>query len=69
MILPPLFVNFTQHIMTAKEKLLKNNAAGARISDDGFPLGRQVFCFLASNSKTVKLVTCKCILGKLLAFV
>ena len=38
-ILPPLYVNFVEHMMVAKEKLNKNTVEGARISDDGFALG------------------------------
>ena len=41
LILPPLFVNFVDSMMVAKEKLNKNNVEGARISDDGFAIGDQ----------------------------
>ena len=45
-ILPPLFVNFVQHIMLSKEKLSKNNVMGALVSDDGFALGKlSIFMF------------------------
>ena len=39
-ILPSLYVNFVEYLIVCKENLSKNNVDGARISDDGFSLGK-----------------------------
>ena len=39
MILPAMCINFVEYMMVCKEKLNKNNLDGAKITDDGFPIG------------------------------
>ena len=38
-IIPPLTLNYIEHVQRSKEKLLKKNNKDAFLSDDGFPLG------------------------------
>lgn len=38
-IIPPLTLNYIEHIQKSKDKLLKKNNKDAFLSDDGFPLG------------------------------
>ncbi len=38
-ILPPLTLNYIEHIQKAKERINKKNNKDAFLSDDGFPLG------------------------------
>jgi WASH complex subunit 7 len=38
-IIPPLTLNYIEHIQKAKDKVSKKNSKEAFISDDGFPLG------------------------------
>ena len=38
-IIPPLTLNYIDHVQKAKDKLLKKNNKDAFLSDDGFPLG------------------------------
>ena len=51
LILPPLTVNYVEHITAAKEKIFKKNIDGAAFTDDGFSMG---------------LAYCLTLLGKLL---
>ncbi len=37
--IPPLTVNFVEHILLGKEKLTKKKAAGGFFTDDGFAIG------------------------------
>ena len=39
LILPPLTVNYVEHITSAKEKIFKKNIDGAAFTDDGFSMG------------------------------
>ena len=39
LILPPLTVNYVEHIGVAKEKIFKKNIDGAAFTDDGFSMG------------------------------
>eukprot|EP00051_Salpingoeca_urceolata_P019308 m.280544 g.280544 ORF g.280544 m.280544 type:complete len:1394 (+) comp19399_c4_seq16:109-4290(+) len=38
-IVPPLTINFVEHIISAKEKISKKNKSGAAFTDDGFAMG------------------------------
>ncbi|KAG8329873.1 hypothetical protein J6590_077175 [Homalodisca vitripennis] len=39
MIVPPLTINFCEHMITAKEKMSKKSKVGAAFTDDGFAMG------------------------------
>ena len=39
LILPPLAVNYIEHITASKEKIFKKNLEGAAFTDDGFSMG------------------------------
>lgn len=39
LIIPPLTINFIEHILTAKDKMTKKNKEGAIFTDDGFAIG------------------------------
>ena len=39
LILPPLAVNYIEHITSSKEKIFKKNLDGAAFTDDGFSMG------------------------------
>ena len=39
LIIPPLTVNYTEHITAAKEKMFKKNIDGAAFTEDGFAIG------------------------------
>lgn len=39
LIIPPLTINFIDHILTAKDKMTKKNKEGAIFTDDGFAIG------------------------------
>ena len=39
-IVPPLTVNYVEHIISAKEKMSKKNKDGAAFTDDGFAMGK-----------------------------
>ena len=39
LILPPLAVNYIEHITASKEKIFKKNLDGAAFTDDGFSMG------------------------------
>ena len=39
-IVPPLTVNYVEHIISAKEKMSKKNKDGATFTDDGFAMGK-----------------------------
>jgi hypothetical protein len=41
-IVPPLTVNYVEHMIAAKEKISKNNFNGAAFTDDGLPMGKLV---------------------------
>ena len=41
-IVPPLTVNYVEHMIAAKEKINKNNFNGAAFTDDGLPMGKLV---------------------------
>ena len=43
LIIPPLTINFVDHMIAAKEKLNKNNYNGAAFTDDGFVMGKKEF--------------------------
>ena len=43
LILPALTLNYIEHFLISKEKLMKKNAQDAFISDDGFALGCAYF--------------------------
>lgn len=45
MIVPPLTINFCEHIITAKEKMSKKSKMGASFTDDGFAMGKAVQLF------------------------
>lgn len=38
-IVPPLTINFVEHLLTSKEKLNKKNKDGVAFTDDGFAIG------------------------------
>ncbi|XP_047508769.1 WASH complex subunit 4 [Pieris napi] len=38
-IVPPLILNFVEHMILSKDKMTKNNKAGAAFTDDGFAMG------------------------------
>lgn len=42
-IVPPLTINFVEHIITAKENMSKKNKTGAAFTDDGFVVGAYSF--------------------------
>ena len=42
LIIPPLTINYVDHMIAAKEKLNKNNYNGAAFTDDGLVMGK--FC-------------------------
>ena len=39
LILPPLTVNYIEHLTAAKEKIFKKNLEGATFTEDGFAMG------------------------------
>ena len=39
LILPPLAINYIEHIISSKEKIFKKNLDGAAFTDDGFSMG------------------------------
>lgn len=39
LIIPPLTLNYIEHIQKSKDKIFKKNNKDAFLSDDGFPLG------------------------------
>ena len=39
-IIPPLIINYVEHMIAAKEKISKNNFNGAAFTDDGLPMGK-----------------------------
>lgn len=45
-IVPPLTINFIEHILSSKEKLTKKNKTGALFTDDGFSIGMLKFIYL-----------------------
>ena len=40
LIIPPLTINYVDHMIAAKEKLNKNNFDGAAFTDDGLVMGK-----------------------------
>ena len=38
-IIPPLTLNYIEHVQKSKERIFKKNNKDAFLSDDGFPLG------------------------------
>ena len=42
LIIPPLTINYVDHMIAAKEKLNKNNFDGAAFTDDGLVMGREL---------------------------
>lgn len=43
MIIPALSINFVEHLIGAKEKMLKNNKDGAAFTDDGMAMGKSMY--------------------------
>ena len=48
LIIPPLTINYVDHMIAAKEKLNKNNFDGAAFTDDGLVMGK-TYILIHSN--------------------
>jgi len=51
-IVPPLTVNYVEHMIAAKEKISKNNFNGAAFTDDGLPMGVAYILRLLNQGQT-----------------